>query len=277
MTAQETLEKYKHIELTEEETSEAILWAKIRKEEKIKKQEMENVAAENRRFLTEGRWPYKQTRDFMLWRAGQIFKDPKFQLDTHTEPVFELLCHYFSESPEFIPLAKQYGVKEPSLEKGIILQGVYGVGKTWMMDLFSRNQRQVFRQHNCKKIANDVRVLSEAEFIDKYLTKEKNAINDRSAFYHRYMGISLEDIGTEEIKNDYGNKKNTIAEIIEYWYILWVAEMNNPDKVGLLKPHLHGTTNLGRTALEEKYTERVTSRMREMFNFIVLGGNDRRK
>ena len=61
----------------------------------------------------------------------------------------------------------------------------------------------------------------------------------------------------------YGNKVNVIEEIILDRYDLF------------RKHHLitHITTNLDVEDIKEKYGERVLSRMYEMFNFIILGGD----
>lgn len=276
MTTKDMLAMYSHIELTEEEIDLAILHAKQRKEEVFKQKRLREAEEENRRLLAGGDWPPEQTRDFMLWRMGALFKG-EFTLDVHSEPIFKLLCHYFSSSPEFIPLAKEYGVKEPSLEKGIVLQGGYGRGKTWMMQLFSRNQRQCFFVKNCKDTAADFEIEGEVNFEKKYVLNEKNAINDRSAFYQIYMGLCLDDIGTEKLKVHYGNRKNVIGDLIEQRYIEFIKEKKDPDRKGTMRIYLHGTTNLTAEELVEMYGGRVTSRMREMFNFIVMGGNDRRK
>ncbi len=41
--------------------------------------------------------------------------------------------------------------------------------------------------------------------------------------------------------------------------------------------YTHVTTNLSGDQIEENYGTRVRSRMREMFNMIILPGEDRRK
>lgn len=272
----EMLELYSHIELTEDEINEAILTAKMKKDERLKAERNRQIAEENRRIITQAVWTPEEVRNFFLWRAGQLYGG-NFKLDAHSEPIFNLLCHYFSASSDFLPLAKDFGVKEPSLEKGIALQGNYGRGKTWMLKVFTRNRRQVFKIKRAKDIAADFETLGEEKFDERYLKLEKNAINDRDNFFQTYMGLGIDDLGSEKEKNHYGNKKNVIGDLIEAWYEEWNRMKQHKERKIPMDIYFHLTTNLNAEELVERYTGRVTSRMREMFNFILVGGEDRRK
>jgi DNA replication protein DnaC len=144
-----------------------------------------------------------------------------------------------------------------------MLPGNCGVGKTWMMELFQRNQRQVYHLVNAKFIADNYEQNGEDK--PNYEDKVKNAYNDANVFFQPYAGLCIDDIGTEDIKNFYGNRKNVIGDLIEKRY----AKGNT----GVF---LHATTNLTADQLSEFYGSRVGSRMREIFNFIELPGGDRR-
>lgn len=261
----EVLATYDHIELTEEEEAEAILLRKWQKEKDIEEVEREKRASENRKALVGSKWDVDQTRGFMLYRAGQIFQEKPFTLDSNNQFVFDLLCHYFSEDRNFISLAESAGVRNPSLEKGICLVGGFGVGKTWLMELFRRNQRQVFFMRNAKQIADEFEVDGEGA-MPKYTNPFQNAINDSSTMYQPVSGLCIDDLGTEDVKVHYGNKKSVIGDIIEKRY----ANGNSG-------PLLHCTTNLKADQIEGYYGGRIRSRMREVFNFIELKGTDRRK
>lgn len=264
ISLREALENYNHVELSEEETMEAILWGKQKKQAEIKAAEVRQREQENRKHLTQTQWSYDQTRSFMLYRAAQIFEG-KFALDSYNQPIFDLLCYYFSADPKFVSMAEGMGIENTSLDKGILLFGNFGVGKTWLMKLFMKNQRQVFHVHNAKKIA-DFYEKDGDEAIEPFLSKTKNPINDAAAFYHPYTGLCLDDIGTEDRKVNYGNKRNVIGDIIELRY-----EKQN---TGIW---LHGTTNLTVGQIESYYGGRVRSRLREVCNLLELNGGDRRK
>lgn len=265
MSVQEVLETYRHIDLTPEEKDEAILMAKIRKQKILEKEILEQKTAENRRRLTETKWTYDQTKSFMLYRAEQIFTDKRFVLDSHNQVIFEMLCLYFSADPNFVSVAKNAGILNPTLEKGICLAGVFGVGKSWLMKLFQKNQRQVYFIRNAKQIAKEYEV-DGAAASEQYENKFKNPGNDMDVFLQPFSGLCIDDLGTEDIKKHYGNQSNVIGDLIELRY-----------HKGNVGPFLHATTNLTSEQIEQYYGGRVRSRMREIFNFIELRGNDRRQ
>lgn len=259
------MESYSHIDLTDEELDEAILLAKRKKEKLIEKQKLEARAAENRKALTGTRWTTEQTADFMIWRAKQIFAPKEFVLDSHNKSVFQLLCAYFSSDDNaFQDLCKQAGIDNPSISKGLCLVGVYGTGKSWLMKLFQKNQRQVFFIRNAKQIANEYQS-DGVEASSQYENLFKNPFNDPAVFFQPHSGLLIDDMGTESVKKHYGNESNVIGDLIELRY-----------SKGFVGDTLHVTTNLTSDQIEQYYGGRVRSRMREIFNFIELPGNDRR-
>lgn len=261
----EVLALYEHIDLDEDEMKEAILWRKQKKEAELKRASIERRAEENRRLLTGNQWGFEQTKGFMIYRAEQLFKDKKFVVDAQNSFIFEMLCYYFSNDRQFLSLAENAGVPNPSLDKGILIAGNFGVGKTWLMKLFMRNQRQVFHVKNAKDIADAFGQDGE-DALNDFVNKPKNAVNDSSAFFQPYAGLCIDDIGTEDIKNYYGSKRNVIGDVIEKRY----AKGNT----GI---YLHATTNFDADQIKEFYGGRVASRMREIFNLIEMNGNDRRR
>ncbi len=257
------MESYNHIELTEDEVIEGTIWAKRKKEALLEKQNKERIADENRKALTGYTWDVEQTAGYMMYRAAEVFKG-KFQLDEYNKPIYNLLCHYFSLDERFVSLAEGMGIKNASLEKGIFLAGNFGTGKTMIMKLFSRNQRQCFEIVTARTIADAFSNDSDESLLE-YIYPYKNAVNDKSRFLQPITGHCFDDLGAEEIKNHYGNKKNVLEDVIEKKY--------SAQKTGIL---LHATTNLSAEKLNEFYGGRVVSRMREIFNFIPMKGKDRR-
>lgn len=183
------LDSYKHIDLTPDEMDEAILLAKQKKERKLQDDRMEQVAAENRRKLAYGRWTFDQIKEYMLHRAKILFEG-RFSLDDNNKKVFDLLCYYFSEDAGFEAFAKGMDIKEPSLGKGLMLVGGYGVGKTWLLKLFMKNQRQTYWMRSAKDIANGFQKGGE-EYMDQYLALFNNAANDPETFYQKHPDFVL--------------------------------------------------------------------------------------
>ena len=194
----------------------------------------------------------------------------EFVLDKDNSAVFDLLCYYFiGDENNFIINADKLGVKNPSLKKGILMPGVYGCGKTMMMRLFNKNARQCFIIRRAKDIAEEYSYSKEKKISDEYVYLFDNAaagLSSNDVFNQKYSGLCIDEVGGEEVKNNYGNKANVIGDLIEQRY-----------SMGFTGVYLHGTTNLTAKQLESHYGGRVASRMREIFNFIQLPGGDRRK
>lgn len=257
------LESYDHIQLTEQELKEAVLEAKMKKHKRLEYEKELEAIQERRKALTFTGWTTPQTKGFMLNRAANLFGG-RFTIDQHNTAIFDLLCMYFSLDKDFPATAINMGIKNPSLDKGILLFGGYGSGKTWMMQLFEKNKSQCYVTINAKNIADKYEVSGGEN--SELINPITNPVNDAEHFYQPYTGICIDDIGTEDVKNNYGNKKNVIGDLIELKYA--------KGKCGRL---LHGTTNLTAKELNEFYGDRIISRMREVFNIIHLPGSDRRK
>lgn len=254
--------------LTEDEISAALRDARERKFYRLKDERAAARSAELRRQLTE-HWSYEKTADFMRWRMERKFDEKKLVfIDTKTSnagTIFELLCRYFSNDPGFTELALSAGIVDPDLRKGILLSGTVGNGKTTLMRLFAVNQRQVFWLKSASEVANSWLKGGE-EAISAYYEPHQLPVNDSDNFYQPYAALCLDDCGTEDVKNHFGNRVNVIGQIIEGRYFK-----------GATGSWLHMTTNLNSDQMKEFYGPRVISRLREIVNVIELKGEDRRK
>lgn len=264
LTLQEVLESYNHIRLTDDDITEALIWAKRKKEEENKIVTLRQIEADNRK-KKENCFQFDVIRTFMINRAKRLFGDI-FKIDKDNENVFNLLCMYHTGNVIFLNLAEKIGVKNPSLDKGILLAGVYGTGKSFMMKLFQQSVRQVYNIRTAKEIAQAYLDSKEKKIPEEYILPFPLASNDDQTFRQPIAGLCIDDIGREAVKNSFGNVSNVIGDLIEERYI--------NKNTGVL---LHGTTNLTAKQLNEYYGGAVTSRMREIFNFIELPGEDRRK
>lgn len=269
LTLREVLESYNDVTLTEEEETQALIDAKRKKKEMIRLQRVRDQEKFNREHR-EGLFNFDVIRTFMINRSISLFSG-KFEIDEYNESVFNLLSYYFTNNPMFVTISEKMGISNPSLDKGILMCGVYGTGKSWMMKLFQKNARQVYIIRTSKEIAESYTKLKEIP--KQYLEPIKNAINDQSLFCQPYSGLCIDEIGAERVKNSYGNISNVIGDLLEIRYN-YLDEFNNRVLVG---PTLHGITNLTPDQLKEHYDGRVYSRMCEIFNYVELPGEDRRK
>jgi len=104
------------------------------------------------------------------------------------------------------------------------------------------------------------------EGIQPYMEPWEYLSDDQEAFYQKFGGICIDDMGTEELVNHFGNKRNVVGDVIEGRY-------SNT----MCGPLLHATTNLNREQMRSMYGDRVLSRLREIMNVVYFNGKDLRK
>lgn len=261
------VQDYSHIELTPEEVNAALLEAKIRKERVLEKEKAEQ---ENQRRIAELLKPmdYETLKRFVLDKARTL--PFHFDVDEHNKTVFRLLCLYFSNDPQ---LEKEgfYSegnlIQQYSLQKGICLYSKErGTGKTVLMNLFNQNSKNCFVVIPTKNIAAWYQADGKS-IIDIY-SKPWECMKEAKRLFQSPVGICYDDLGDEEIKNNFGNKENVMQRVLQQVY--------DGDQQHEWFKYFHCTTNLSGDEIEAMYDKRVRSRMREMFNWIELPGSDRR-
>lgn len=132
--------------------------------------------------------------------------------------------------------------------KGILLSGPVGCGKTTLMKLL--------RHITPHKRAYKIIPCRNAVFSFNHLGFKTIEDYGNDDFY------CFDDIGIEPIGKHFGVESNVIGEILLSRYELF----SNPGK----KIKTHGTTNLNANEIEDRYGNRVRSRMRELFNLIAF-------
>jgi DNA replication protein DnaC len=180
----------------------------------------------------------------------------RFVLADQDLPVIRKLLAYFLRDQVTCEL---YGL---DLNKGILLSGPIGCGKTALMTLL-----RYVQQSESRYIMRSCRDLS-FEFIEHgYKTIQKYS----SLSFKNYEPINycFDDLGTEKNLKFFGNECNIMAELI----------LSRYDEFINRKLLTHITTNLSASEIEAAYGNRVRSRMREMLNLISFDTNtgDKRK
>lgn len=136
------------------------------------------------------------------------------------------------------------------LNKGLLLSGPVGIGKTSLMNLMKilTSAEHKFYIKPCRDISYEF-IQEGYEIIQKY---------SKGKLYPDPKTICFDDLGTENNIKYYGNECNVMAEILLSRYDLFISR----------KIITHITTNLSATELETAYGNRVRSRLRSMVNLI---------
>lgn len=139
------------------------------------------------------------------------------------------------------------------LDKGIMLSGPIGCGKTTLFKLMRKLPcgRKNFMMASTRQIVSEF-MQSGYEVLENY--SRGNLYSD-SRIPKNYC---FDDLGTEATSKYYGNDCNVMAEILLTRYDLFKEK-------GLIT---HLTTNLTASEIEAIYGNRLRSRMREMFNLF---------
>jgi DNA replication protein DnaC len=146
-------------------------------------------------------------------------------------------------------------------KKGLLLMGNIGCGKTTLMRVF-RDNSNPYKIVSCKDVSD---IWKKEGDISSFCRLDKGKSYYKSVFGIRDTGICFDDLGIETRTRNYGDESNVMEDVILSWY-----------NTGLFN-RIHITTNLTVDEIEVKYGKRVRSKMREMFNLVIIEGGDRRK
>lgn len=261
--------KFDHIELTDDEVKEALGYKRMLKHTAMSEQQ--KIEATKR--MIEGykrQWTFDELKNEIInERIPQLHFE--FDIDAHNEKLIDILCLYFTGDQQLNSQFWTYpdgSKKQLSLKKGIGLSSsVKGTGKSILMSLFQQNRYRPYLLIETKVVSG------------MFSTKGEQAIDIHSSllpvpptptfFYHREVGICFDDLGFEVNKNFFGTKSDVMGDVLFNIY-------SKCQKHGDFS-WFHFTSNLSGTQFESRYDSRIRDRMREMFNFISVSGESRRK
>ncbi len=182
---------------------------------------------------------------------GSNFKIVKDDLET----IYKLLIYSMRDELN----AKKLDL---NLNKGILLSGPVGCGKTSLMNLCN-----LFSKKGCEYKIKPTREIAFEFASNGY--ESLNPYIQKNYYQNKLNGYCFDDLGTEKQIKHFGNDCNVMAEILLSRYDHYIE--NNSIT--------HITTNLSASELEDLYGNRVRSRMRKMVNLIAFEKNaiDKRK
>lgn len=187
-------------------------------------------------------------QEVILWlehKGLELYGNSFKILESDYSIIFKLLAYFLKDEPTCF----QYSI---NLNKGILLSGPVGCGKTSLMNLmkYLTPTEHKFFIKPCRDISFEF-IQEGYEVIHKY-SKGKLYQSDPKI-------ICFDDLGTENNLKYFGNECNVMAEILLSRYDIFISK------------HIqtHTTTNLSASEIETQYGNRIRSRMRAMFNLIA--------
>jgi DNA replication protein DnaC len=198
---------------------------------------------------------YPEIINWLQARGTELYGNHFEILETDYPIVYKLIAYFLKD----LQTCNQLNI---NLEKGILLTGPIGCGKTTLMTLMKH-----LAPADNKFIVKPCRDIS-FEFIqDGYQILHKYSIG--KLYHTEPRTYCFDDLGTENNLKYFGNECNVMAEILLSRYDLFISKK--------LKTHI--TTNLSANEIEKQYGNRVRSRLRELCNLIAFDNvtNDKRK
>jgi DNA replication protein DnaC len=268
------MNKYQHLkslkleDLTEDQKSQITAFESKQKKATPEQTERE-IKHFERIFQPEVKKEFSITAR-QLWKLfkanfPEVNKRPFIKIEGVTIKNLEPLIYYFSKDERFFDcenLRKDLSV--PSFDKGLLIIGNFGNGKTSTMKVFEKIFKGIPEVGFKGYSANEVVTMFEKCSTDA----------DREYFENQlWRGIRyFDDLKTERIASNFG-KVNIFKEIIEERYnrkakthVTCNFKKDHPDDI-----------NAALDEFEDKYDGRVYDRLFEMYNIIEFKGKSFRK
>ncbi|MBR9845290.1 MAG: hypothetical protein GYB35_03870 [Algicola sp.] len=204
-----------------------------------------------------------------LWKLFKhVFEDmfgKPFLCDDIIAQNLAPIFYYFLESEKFFNCENlRSDISAPSFNKGLLLFGNVGVGKTRIMQVFEK----IFRMYKPHKFS----IIPTYKVVEKY--EDTKSSEDRKYFYNSLTNgvILFDDLNSEKIANNYG-QINIMKEIL--------IRRNSENKKTHLTinpiPGFEGDINGSLLKLGDNYDHRTIDRLYEMFNVIEFKGKSMRR
>jgi len=193
---------------------------------------------------------YEQYLQLLIQSANIVLEKRRekttFVIDKHNEQVIKQLYLYLRLDERF----------DGDLQKGIMLMGKYGCGKTIILESIVEMYNTIIRELHFQRP-----LLKFIRSIDLLETLKEKPIKSFSL-----LPLVIDEFGREPKQiMDFGNLRSPVIELLceRYDTGAWT----------------HGTTNFTLDTLyaENQYGRMTGDRLKSMFNFIELKGDSRRK
>lgn len=191
----------------------------------------------------------------VFWR---LFREtaPGFKIKKQNEPVIFTIFRYFLLLPDF----NAYGIirNKASLDKGLLVYGDYGVGKSTLFDVIHEVGKTILKQSGSTQLWFPR--ISTVHLLNMFYQAQKDTTsNFKLESYYRGK-LYLDDLGIEDKAY---NREEIIGKLL--------FERHRRK----LKTYV--TTNENPSAIADRYGNHIGDRLPEMFNIIKWEGESWRE
>lgn len=190
-------------------------------------------------------------------------RTPRFICDEYNAFTYSNLIRWAIADPSCKALDPESGVPiVADLSKGIYISGKTGTGKSLALDLLREFVRE-YKGHGCYFNGNYENLSWQNHRADDIV--DRFCEGESLRWMKKATMLGIQDLGSEPTEAIYmGNRHELMRLILE--------------SRGDYSTMTFVTSNFAMLSqeLQKKYGDRVQSRCREMFNYYVLGGEDRR-
>jgi DNA replication protein DnaC len=206
----------------------------------------QNISIQEQIKTIQSHYSYTEVIVWLEKKGIELYGDHFKILESDYLIIYKLIAYFLKDEATCF----QYGI---NLNKGILLSGPVGCGKTSLMNLmkYLTPTEYKFFVKPCRDISFEF-IQDGYQIIHKYSKGKLYEFEPKT--------ICFDDLGTENNLKYFGNECNVMAEVLLSRYDLFISK----------KLQTHITTNLSASEIETHYGNRVRSRMREMLNLIAF-------
>ncbi len=196
--------------------------------------------------------------------------ESRFKFTENNKPIYKLLLQYFTGNPEFEKQSMSGSEMSGSLNKGLLLIGSVGSGKTFAMST-------VFKIYTSQYLrSNSYQIYKYGNMKHDYGLNGMEALSEFGKIESSTGGIQRNDtkvvlvddfLSNGTTVSYYGNKIEFADELIDSRYEAFKQS----------RKLTHFTTNVYANKMKEVLDERSISRLLEMCNIIEFADNDWRR
>lgn len=186
-------------------------------------------------------------RKVYLFVTWAWYFDEKYKVDAENYEFLDNFVGYFLG-----------GKTALNRRKGILLMGNTGSGKTLAFKVIQKIYEET-------SLDNGTRILPfeytyAIKMSKKYVTEGINALNKAT----KPRSVYIDDLGEEKKETHFGSELEVIEYIIGIRYDNWQSHNHIT----------HATTNGTTGDIQNRYGKRTVSRMKQMFNIVLLGASE---